>query len=261
MSLEIRNLSFAYDKKQPVFEGISMKVEKGEIVSILGSNGAGKTTLFKTILGLYKARQGQVIVNGRDVSNCTRRQLAKQMGYVPQNHIPPFPYSVIDVVLMGRTAHINNYAVPSDLDLQVAKEAMENLNILYLADKNYTEISGGERQLVLIARALAQEPQILIMDEPTSSLDYGNQIRLLSHVKRLAGQGLSIIMSTHHPDHALYCAGKAIMLKDGQILCSGTAEEVITEQNLRKIYGIDVEITKAQIKNGKQQKICIPIVA
>ncbi|NLL51572.1 MAG: ABC transporter ATP-binding protein, partial [Peptococcaceae bacterium] len=111
MSLEIRNLSFAYDKKQPVFEGISMKVEKGEIVSILGSNGAGKTTLFKTILGLYKARQGQVIVNGRDVSNCTRRQLAKQMGYVPQNHIPPFPYSVIDVVLMGRTAHINNYAV------------------------------------------------------------------------------------------------------------------------------------------------------
>ncbi|NLL53433.1 MAG: ABC transporter ATP-binding protein, partial [Peptococcaceae bacterium] len=155
----------------------------------------------------------------------------------------------------------NNYAVPSDLDLQVAKEAMENLNILYLADKNYTEISGGERQLVLIARALAQEPQILIMDEPTSSLDYGNQIRLLSHVKRLAGQGLSIIMSTHHPDHALYCAGKAIMLKDGQILCSGTAEEVITEQNLRKIYGIDVEITKAQIKNGKQQKICIPIVA
>ncbi|MGI5901074.1 MAG: ABC transporter ATP-binding protein [Desulfitobacteriia bacterium] len=260
MTLEIRNLSFAYGK-EPIFEGISMKVEKGEIVSILGPNGAGKTTLFKTILGLYKARQGQVFVNGKDVSNSSRRELAKEMGYVPQNHIPPFPYSVIDVVLMGRTAHINNYAMPSDLDFQIAREAMENLNISYLENKNYTEISGGERQLVLIARALAQQPQILIMDEPTSNLDYGNQIRLLSHIKRLAGQGLSIVMSTHYPDHALYCAGKAIMLKDGQILCSGFSEDVINEENLNKIYGIDVEITKATVRNGKQQKVCVPVVA
>ena len=109
--------------------------------------------------------------------------------------------------------------------------------------------------------ALAQEPKILIMDEPISNLDYGNQIRLLSHVKRLADQGLSIIMSTHHPDHALYCGGKAIMLKDGQILCSGNTDEVITEQNLRTIYGIDVEIANAEIKNGKLHKICIPVVA
>lgn len=260
MSLEIRNLSFAYGK-EPIFEGISMKVEKGEIVCILGPNGAGKTTLFKTILGLYKARQGQVLIKGKDVSNSSRRELAKEMGYVPQNHIPPFPYSVIDVVLMGRTAHINNYAVPSELDLQVAREAMENVNIAYLEDKYYTEISGGERQLVLIARALAQQPQILIMDEPTSSLDYGNQIRLLSHVKRLAAQGLSIIMSTHYPDHALFCAAKAIMLKDGHILCSGTAEEVITERNLNQIYGINVEITNARVKSGEQQRICVPVVA
>ncbi|NLY70255.1 MAG: ABC transporter ATP-binding protein [Clostridiales bacterium] len=261
MSLEIRNLSFAYKKDQPIIEGISMKVERGEIVSVLGPNGAGKTTLFKTILGLYKAYQGQVIVNGKDVSNSSRRELAKQMGYVPQNHAPSFPYSVVDVVLMGRTAHINNYASPSELDYRVAKEAMENLNILYLADKRYTEISGGERQLVLIARALAQEPKILVMDEPTSNLDYGNQIRLLNHIKRLAGQGLSIIMSTHHPDHALFCGGKAIMLKDGQILCSGSVDEVITEDNLKNIYGIDVEIANAQIKNGKLHKICIPVVA
>lgn len=260
MSLDIRNLSFAYGK-DPVFEGISMTVEKGEIVCLLGPNGAGKTTLFKTILGLYKARQGQVLVNGKDVSNSSRRELARVMGYVPQNHIPPFPYSVIDVVLMGRTAHINNYAVPSDLDLEVAREAMKNLNISYLENKNYTEISGGERQLVLIARALAQQPQILIMDEPTSSLDYGNQIRLLSHVKRLAAQGLSIIMSTHYPDHALFCAAKAIMLKEGRILCSGTAEEVITENNLSEIYGIDVQITNATIRNGVHQRICVPVVA
>lgn len=260
MSLDIRNLSFAYGK-DPVFEGISMTVEKGEIVCLLGPNGAGKTTLFKTILGLYKARQGQVLVNGKDVSNSSRRELARVMGYVPQNHIPPFPYSVIDVVLMGRTAHINNYAVPSDLDLEVAREAMKNLNISYLENKNYTEISGGERQLVLIARALAQQPQILIMDEPTSSLDYGNQIRLLSHVKRLAAQGLSIIMSTHYPDHALFCAAKAVMLKEGRILCSGTAEEVITENNLSEIYGIDVQITNAIIRNGVHQRICVPVVA
>lgn len=260
MSLEIRNLSFAYDQ-HPIFEGVSMKVEKGEIVCILGANGAGKTTLFKTILGLYKAQQGQVIVNGRDVSNCTRKELAKEMGYVPQNHMPPFPYSVIDVVLMGRTAHINNYAMPTNVDLQIAQEAMKNVNISYLEDKTYTEISGGERQLVLIARALAQQPKILIMDEPTSSLDYGNQIRLLSHIKRLGNQGLSIVMSTHYPDHALNCAAKAIMLKDGQILCSGTTEEVITENNLKKIYGIEVEITNTTVKSGEHKKICVPIVA
>lgn len=260
MSLEISNLCFAYDQK-PVLDGISMKVENGEIVCLLGANGAGKTTLFKTILGLYKASQGQIIVNGKDVSNSSRRELAKEMGYVPQNHTPPFPYSVIDVVLMGRTAHINHYAVPSELDYQIAQEAMRNINISYLEDKIYTEISGGERQLVLIARALAQQPQILVMDEPTSSLDYGNQIRLLSHIKRLAHQGLSIIMSTHSPDHALYCASKAILLKDGCILCSGTAEEVITENNLSEIYGIDVEINNTIIKNGEQKRICIPIVA
>jgi len=261
MSLEIRNLSFGYSSNKLIFEGVSLKVEKGEVVCLLGPNGAGKTTLFKTILGLYKARQGQVLVNGKDVSNCSRRELAKEMGYVPQNHIPPFPYSVIDVVLMGRTAHINNYAVPSDLDLQIAREAMANVNISYLEDKNYTEISGGERQLVLIARALAQQPQILIMDEPTSNLDYGNQIRLLSHIKRLAKQGLSIVMSTHYPDHALYCADKAIMLKDGHIIYSGTSEEVLTEHNLSKIYGIDVQIMDTVAKNGEQKKICVPVVA
>ena len=260
MSLEIRNLSFGYTS-EPIFEGVSLKVKKGEVVCLLGPNGAGKTTLFKTVLGLYKARQGQVLINGKDVSNWGRRDLAKEMGYVPQNHIPPFPYSVIDVVLMGRTAHINNYAVPSELDLQIAREAMENVNIAYLEDKNYTEISAGERQLVLIVRALPQQPQILIMDEPTSNLDYGNQIRLLSHIKRLAKQGLSIIMSTHYPDHALYCADKAIMLKDGQIICSGTSEEVLTEHNLSKIYGIDVQIMNTVVKNGEQKKICIPVVA
>jgi iron complex transport system ATP-binding protein len=260
MSLEIKNLAFAYDR-EPIFENVSLNVEKGEVVCLLGPNGSGKTTLFKTILGLYRSCEGQIIVNGKDVSNCSRRELAKIMGYVPQNHIPPFPYSVIDVVLMGRTAHINNYAVPSELDYQIACEAMANVSISYLEGKTYTEISGGERQLVLIARALAQQPEILIMDEPTSSLDYGNQIRLLKHIKRLAAQGLSIIMSTHSPDHALYCASKAIMLKDGRIFCSGKAEEVITESNLSQIYGIDIEIAQATVKNGELKKICIPVVA
>ncbi len=260
MSLEIKELSFGYHQKL-IFEKVSFKVGEGEIVCLLGANGAGKTTLFKTVLGLHQARQGEVILSGKNVSQSSRRELAKVMGYVPQNHIPPFPYSVMDVVLMGRTAHINNYAVPSDADIRIAQEVMRNVNITYLEDKNYTEISGGERQLVLIARALAQEPRILVMDEPASSLDYGNQIRLLSHVKRLAKQGLSIIMSTHSPEHALYCGAKVIMLKDGHILCSGTAEEVINENNLREIYGIDVEITNATARNGEQRKICIPVVA
>ncbi len=260
MSLEVRELSFGYNE-EPVFQDVSFTVTNGEIVSLLGANGAGKTTLFKTILGLFTAQKGQVFINGRNVSDSSRRELAKIMGYVPQNHIPPFPYSVIDVVLMGRTAHINNYAVPADLDFEIAREAMEMVNILHLENKNYTEISGGERQLVLIARALAQKPQILVMDEPTSSLDYGNQIRLLSHVKRLANQGLSIIMSTHSPDHAVYCDSKVIMLKDGHVLCSGPAAEVITEENLKAIYDIEVEIANTLIKNGEEKRICIPFIA
>ncbi len=260
MSLEVRELSFGYSE-EPVFQDVSFKVANGEIVSLLGANGAGKTTLFKTILGLFTAQTGQVFINGRNVSDSSRRELAKVMGYVPQNHIPPFPYSVIDVVLMGRTAHINNYAVPSDLDFEVAREAMAMVNILHLENKNYTEISGGERQLVLIARALAQKPQILVMDEPTSSLDYGNQIRLLSHVKKLANQGLSIIMSTHSPDHAIYCNSKVIMLKNGRVLCAGSAAEVITEENLKAIYDIEVEITNALVKSGEEKRICIPFLA
>ncbi|MFA5536846.1 MAG: ABC transporter ATP-binding protein, partial [Bacillota bacterium] len=142
-----------------------------------------------------------------------------------------------------------------------AREAMAMVNILHLENKNYTEISGGERQLVLIARALAQKPQILVMDEPTSSLDYGNQIRLLSHVKKLANQGLSIIMSTHSPDHAIYCNSKVIMLKNGRVLCAGSAAEVITEENLKAIYDIEVEITNALVKSGEEKRICIPFLA
>ncbi len=260
MSLELKNLSFAYNT-DPVFENISMKVESGEIVCVLGPNGAGKTTLFKTILGLYQAKSGQVLVNHQDVSHCSRRELAKEMGYVPQNHVPPFPYSVMDVVLMGRTAHINHYRDPSEIDREIARDAMKSVNIIQLASQSYTEISGGERQLVLIARALAQKPGILIMDEPTSNLDYGNQMRLLSHIKRLAKQGLTIVMSSHYPDHAWYCAGKVVMMKEGSILCAGEAQDVLNDINLSMLYGIDVEVARATAKNGGGHTVCIPVVA
>ncbi|MEA1959887.1 MAG: ABC transporter ATP-binding protein [Bacillota bacterium] len=260
MSLKVENLSFAYEKKA-VFENISLEVNSGEIVCVLGPNGTGKTTLFKNILGLYKPHSGQVFVDSREISGCTRRERAQIMAYVPQNHVPPFPYLVMDVILMGRTAHINHYALPSEVDRQIAREAMREMNISHLEKKYYTELSGGERQLVLIARALAQKPRILIMDEPTSSLDYGNQVRLLDHIKILAEQGLAIMMSLHYPDHALYCAGKVIMMKDGKILCQGNAKQVVTEDYLQELYGIDVEIVETRAKNGHNRLICVPGVA
>lgn len=260
MSLKLENLAFAYEEKN-IFAGINLEVENGDIVCLLGPNGTGKTTLFKTILGLYKPKSGRVLLDGHDVSGATRRQLAKFMGYVPQNHVPPFPYPVMEVVLMGRTAHINKYMVPSEADREIAREAMRVIGIAHLENQPYTELSGGERQLVLIARALAQTPSILIMDEPTSNLDYGNQVRLLNHIKKLSHQGLTIIMSSHYPDHALYCADKVVMMKEGRILCAGDAAKIVNEERLNALYGIDIQISEVKAKGGGYRRVCIPVVA
>lgn len=260
MLLELKNVSCGY-KSKTVVEGISMKMESGEVLSLLGPNGVGKTTLFKTILGFLKPHGGEITLDGENIRAWPKSKLAKAVGYVPQAHTPPFPFSVIDVVTMGRTAHLGMFSSPSKKDLAIAEESLDALDIRYLRNRIYTEISGGERQMVLIARALAQQPRMLIMDEPTSNLDFGNQVKVLEQIGRLAKNGLGIFMTTHFPDHAFLCSTKVALLQRGSRFFAGDADEVVTEENLRSAYGVDVRIISTQVGGGKAIKSCIPVLA
>lgn len=258
MILEINNAVCGYGMKT-VVEDISLKVSSGEILCLLGPNGVGKTTFFKTILGFLKLQKGEILLDGQNIVNWSKNELAKVIGYVPQAHTPPFPFSVMDTVVMGRTPHIGKFSSPSKKDIDIAEEAIDRLKISYLKDKIYTEISGGERQLVLIARALTQQPQILIMDEPTSNLDFGNQIRVLQQVNELSKSGLGVIMTSHFPNHAFLCSTKVALMQKSNDFQIGNVNEVVTEENLKSAYGINVKIIDTKVDNGEIIRSCIPL--
>ncbi len=256
MRLDVRNLAFGYPGRD-VGRDVSFSISGGDVVCVLGPNGGGKTTLFRTLLGLLRPHGGSVAIDGTDIGTLSRRAMAQRAGYVPQAHAGYFPFTVRDVVLMGRTAHLGLFAVPSSRDRAVAEEALDTLRIAHLADRIYTQISGGERQLTLVARALAQESHLIVMDEPTANLDFGNQVRVLERIKALAGQGIGILFSSHDPDHAFLCADRVILIHDGRLAAMGTPRETITSENLRTLYGIDVQIADV----GPQGRpVCVPSV-
>lgn len=259
MKLEVKQACCGYGKRD-VVEGISIKVESGEILCLLGPNGVGKTTLFKTILGFLKLRGGEILLDGENVQTWSRSRLAKAIGYVPQAHTPPFPFKVIDVVVMGRAAHLGITASPSKADIMIAEEALAILDVQFLKDRIYTEISGGERQMVLIARALAQKPKILVMDEPTSNLDFGNQIRVLEQINSLSRRGLGVIMTSHFPDHAFLCSSKVALMQNNNVFSIGSVEQVITEENLKSAYGVEVKIFTTFNKSGGSINTCVPLL-
>jgi iron complex transport system ATP-binding protein len=253
--IKVQDLFFSYTDK-PVLNGVSLHVLPGEIVTLLGPNGSGKSTLLKSMLGLLRARKGSVFLNGRDISRIGQKALACEIAYVPQIHRNSFPYRVVDVVLMGRIPHKAFFFKYSREDLDIAAKVLEKLSISHLADRPYTEISGGERQLTLIARALAQGARTLIMDEPAAGLDYGNQIRLLTQILLLSREeGYTFVKSTHSPEHALWIASRVIMIKDGAILADGKSDDVVNTSNLRDLYR--TEVTVATV-NGFSAKVCIP---
>ncbi|NLX90892.1 MAG: ABC transporter ATP-binding protein [Firmicutes bacterium] len=258
MRLEVCDAVCGYGTKK-VVENISFTVQSGEILCLLGPNGVGKTTLFKSILGLIKMLGGVIKVDGENVHAWPKKKLAQTFGYVPQAHTPPFPFTVRDVVIMGRTAYLGKFASPSKVDEEIAEQALDTLGISHLADRVYTEISGGERQLVLIARALTQQPQILIMDEPTSNLDFGNQARVLGQINELAKKGLAVIMTSHFPNHVFLCSTKVALMQKNNKFSVGSVEEVVTEENLKSAYGIDVKITTAA-DDCHTLRSCIPII-
>lgn len=256
--LELVNLACGYGRRT-VLGDISLTMNGGELLCLLGPNGVGKTTLFKTILGLLPALGGAIRIDGEALSQWSRRRLAQWIGYVPQAHSPPFPFAVRDVVAMGRVAHLGWFAAPAPSDRQIAEDALATLGITALGDASYTEISGGERQLVLIARALAQQPRILVMDEPTSNLDYGNQLKVMGHIRRIVSEyGMSVILTTHHPNHALLYASRALVLDRESHYAIGAPAMVITESYLRQTYGVNTEIHDITQRSGQQSRLCIP---
>jgi iron complex transport system ATP-binding protein len=254
--LEVEALAFGYPGN-PVGRDVSFALDAGQVLCLLGPNGGGKTTLFKTILRLLPRTTGRVTVSGEAIDDWPRRKLARVFGYVPQAQLGTFPFSLREVVLMGRTAHVSTFGTPSRRDRDVADAMLETLGIERLASRPYTEVSGGERQLTLIARALAQEPDILVMDEPTASLDFGNQVRVLAQVEALARRGIAVIMSTHDPDQAFLCADRVAILHAGRLARLGAPGDVITRESLREVYGVEVDVMRLG-RGGRDVQVCVP---
>jgi iron complex transport system ATP-binding protein len=259
MKLEARDLEYGY-RGHVVGRGANLALSDGEVVCVLGPNGGGKTTLFRTLLGLMPPLGGQALLDGVELSARPRSEVARMLGYVPQAHLGYFPFTVEDVVLMGRTAHLSPFAVPSRADREHARAAIERVGLGHLADAVYTRISGGERQLVLIARALAQATPLLVMDEPTASLDFGNQVRVLETIVKLAREGIGVLLSTHDPDQVFLCADRVALVHRGSVTHIGPPEPGLSAEVLRDLYGIDVEISTIQV-GGKSRRVCIPAVA
>lgn len=256
MALAATDLAFGYRDKL-VGQGVTLAVARGEVLCLLGPNGCGKTTLFKTLLGLIPTQGGRLELEGRPVAGFSRAEFARRIGYVPQAHASTFPFRVVEMVLMGRASRVGTFATPSARDREAVDKALETLDIAHLRDRVFTEISGGERQMALIARALAQEPDMLVMDEPTASLDFGNQARVLERIQALRSSGLAIVLSTHDPGHAFACADRVALMKAGRIVAQGSPGNVVTADSLRDLYGVEVAISYME-QAGRP--VCTPLL-
>lgn len=260
MKLEITDITLGYGSKT-ILSHINLTVTTGDIVCLLGPNGAGKTTLFKAILGFLAPQSGNIFFDGKSVSQWNHRQFAQHIAYIPQAHSTPFPYSVQDVVLFGRTAHLGMFESPGKKDRFIADECIDLLGIAHLRNNSFPQLSGGEQQLVIIARALAQQPRFLVMDEPTSNLDFGNQVKVLKKINELKRNDMGILMSTHSPDHAFLCDAKALIIHQGNLVKYGDSESIITEKQLKNVYGVDVHIFESPQKDTVLgRKVCVPMI-
>jgi iron complex transport system ATP-binding protein len=243
VNMEVRHLGFAYGGRA-IFEDVNFTLESGEFLALLGANGAGKSTLFRCMLGLERPKSGDVLLDGEPIAQKHPEALARRIAYIPQIHYPSFNYSVLDMVLMGTAAQNKEWAVPGAAQRQAAEDALEQIGAAHLRLRDFRQLSGGEQQLVLIARALAQKATLLVMDEPTANLDYGNQLRVLFRIKELNKQGYGIILSTHNPDHAFLFADRVLALHDTRVVASGVPSEVLTAELVAALYGVQVTIRR-----------------
>ena len=254
MSIEVRNLNFSYGDRQVLYD-ISFSVGKGEFLSILGPNGVGKSTLFRCVLGLLSGYTGQVLVDGTDARRFSVREAAKHIAYIPQSSHPIFNYSVFDIVLMGRTSGLSTFRSPGQADKERCLWALEKVGIPHLAQRCFHRLSGGEQQLVLIARALVQNAPILMLDEPTANLDFGNQLLVLEQARSLAREGYTVIQTTHHPEQSYMFSDRILAIQKGRVLKEGKPADVLTEEIMKTLYGVDVNIVSLY---DDKARICIP---
>ncbi len=256
--IRLCGVAFGYGERT-VFSDIDLDVFPGEVLSILGCNGCGKTTLLRCISGALALDRGSVRLGETDIARMSARERARKIGFLFQQHTPSFPFPVLDVVSMGRAPHLGMFASPSAKDMVLAEQALERVGMHHLRDRPYTEVSGGERQLVLLARTLVQEPDVILLDEPTSHLDFRNQALSLRTIGALAAQGMTMIMTTHDPNHAFLFPGRVVLMKQGRFIGAGPASEVITDASLTATYGIDIAVVTVPRASGPgEYRLCSP---
>jgi iron complex transport system ATP-binding protein len=244
--ISVSGLSFQYNgSRRTVLQDLSVEIPGGTVTAILGPNGSGKTTLLRVLLGVLPAREGAIRLAGRPQGSYSRRELSQLVGLVPQDEHIPFDFSILEYVLLGRAPYLGPLAMPGAQDQQVALDALNTAGLAEMQHRPLPNLSGGERQLATVARALAQEPRILLMDEPTAHLDLGNQGRLLAITRDLASQGVTVVMTTHDPNLASSLASYAILMHDGQVLDAGPTDFVLTEERLSATYGVPVQVLEA----------------
>ena len=254
MSLKVEHLSFSYGQKE-VLRGVSFSAEKGEFLSVLGPNGAGKSTLFRCMLGLLPGYSGEVFVNGQNRKAFSVQEAARQIAYIPQKSNSVFHYTVLEVVLMGRTNRAAMFHSPGREDVQASLEALDRVGIGHLKDRAFHKLSGGEQQLVLIARALAQDASVLLLDEPTASLDFGNQLLVLSQAQKLARAGYTVIQTTHHPEQSYLFSDRIFAMKDGRGVAHGKPSEVLTSETMKILYSTQVNLVSLY---HDRVRVCVP---
>ena len=254
MNLKVEHLDFYFGKRQ-ILKDISFEAQGGEFLSILGPNGVGKSTLFRCILNLLHPSAGTIALDGRDVRQMTAKELAQHIAYIPQFHKPTFNYSVLNMVLMGTASQLRSLETPGKAQLEIAHNALARMKIEHLAEHPYGFCSGGEKQLCLIARAIAQQAKVLVMDEPSASLDFGNRIRVMQTVRSLVADGYAVVQTTHDPEQAFMYSDKILAIHDGRVLAWGTPQAVLEDDLMSKLYGIDVEVHSL---HGDTIRVCVP---
>ncbi|MFO7370178.1 MAG: ABC transporter ATP-binding protein [Bacteroidales bacterium] len=257
--IQLEDVKCGYGKKA-VLSAVTVSIEKGKLTCMLGRNGAGKTTLFKTILGIIPALGGSICYSGKPIGAFDAREFARYIGYVPQAHNTPFPYNVLDVVLMGRYAHSGTLTGrPDAKSIEIAISCIRTLDIEHLKRKPFSKISGGEKQMVMIARTMAQQPRFIAMDEPTSSLDVGNQVRVMQQARMLAHKGIGVIMNTHSPQQALQYADRVILLNNNRMEKCGKPSEVLHADTISELYSTPVEVMEMNTSGGERRRVMITL--